>query len=195
MYNDYLLEDLVDMAKSGDREAMEEILKRFKWLALKLCNRTYIKGWDLDDLMQVTNMALMRSVQLYKKCGTSFPAYVKTAMKRELFYRIRQSLNKPSYCSIYSKNENGDELVNTFVSENEDYEGEKNFLHKEKIKFLKKAIGMLSEKERDLIEKYFFEGISLKKYAIENDMSYRNAVYIKRKALKKLKEFFNKFYK
>jgi hypothetical protein len=49
MYNDYLLEDLVDMAKSGDREAMEEILKRFKWLALKLCNRTYIKGWDLDD--------------------------------------------------------------------------------------------------------------------------------------------------
>jgi RNA polymerase sporulation-specific sigma factor len=74
MYNDYLLEDLVDMAKSGDREAMEEILKRFKWLALKLCNRTYIKGWDLDDLMQVTNMALMRSVQLYKKCGTSFPA-------------------------------------------------------------------------------------------------------------------------
>jgi RNA polymerase sporulation-specific sigma factor len=96
--------------------------------------------------------------------------------------------------SSLSKNENGDELVNTFVSENEDYEGEKNFLHKEKIKFLKKAIGMLSEKERDLIEKYFFEGISLKKYAIENDMSYRNAVYIKRKALKKLKEFFNKFY-
>ena len=46
------LENLVDLAKIGDKEALEEILIRFKPLLLKLSKATYIRGYENEDLIQ-----------------------------------------------------------------------------------------------------------------------------------------------
>lgn len=189
------LEKLVERAKNGDERAFEEICLRFRWLIVKNCRRTYIRGYDMDDLIQLGNEALVNAVRKYENRGTGFTAYVRSAVQRKLFYCIRSCANKPACCSIYSVNDEGEELVNSLVSMDEDDNLEERLIYREKIQALEKFMGMLPEKYRDIITSYFFNGISLKEYASIKHMSYRNAVFTKKKALEKLRSLFEKFYK
>lgn len=194
MYREYLLCDLIDLAKDENMDAMEEICRRFECLAIKLCRRTYIRGWEMNDLMQTVSMALIKAVKMYKNCGTSFPSYAASAMRRELYYRIRSTMSKPSCCSIYAGHDNGEDFFDAFEIEDKNCCIEEDFVHSEKIEFLKEAVLMLPEKERDLIVECFFHEMSLKEYSKKKGMSYRNAGYIKKKALSRLRSIFDKKY-
>lgn len=190
-----ILEKLVIKAKKGDIRALEEIYNRFRYLMVKICSRTYIKDHDMDDLMQLAGETLVNAVKKYENRGTGFTSYVRSAIQKKMFYCIRGSMNKPSCCSIYSVNDKGEQFIESFVSEREEDNLETYFIYREKTKCLRKSVEMLPERYKNIIVSYYSNNISLKEYAEKNNMSYRNTVAIKKKALEKLKKIFTKIYK
>lgn len=180
------LESLVQKSQCGNKKALELICKNFKWFIIKKCNKIYIKNYDMEDLIQIANSALIKAVKMYKI--TERPVFVSYAINsiiNELNYTLRTNLKKPSCYSLYNVNKKGEEFIDTLVS---DIDIEEQYMERENSHVIIKALDKLSLKEKDIIVKYYLMRIPLKTYVEQNKMTYRNAVYRKKNALEKLKK-------
>lgn len=179
------INDRIAKAKSGDKEAMEEIIISFTPFIIKTAKSIYIKGYDISDLIQIGGISIIKVVNMYDiNRGNGFTTYVTTAIKRSLYALIRNNIKKTSYCSLNSLNEEGCELMDIIVSEENI---EEDFFKKEEKNQLRKALKKLSEKEKEIIYWFYYENKTLQDYSIYKGINYRTAVGRKKKALIKLK--------
>ncbi|WP_368490064.1 RNA polymerase sigma factor [Clostridium sp. BJN0013] len=181
------LENLLKKAKSGDKIAVEEICKKFNGMIISLCRFIYINGYTMEDMIQEGRVSLIKAIHSYDlNSKYPFPAYAKSAVKKNFHWKIRNNTRKPRCCSIHSCNSQGNELSDMIPSTENI---EEDFIKKQyKIK-LREAIEKLPEEKRDIIIWYHILEKDLKEYAIRKGIAYRTAVYKKKKALDSLKEY------
>lgn len=172
-------------AKSGDKRSMEELIKGYRPFVIKTARGIYIKGYELQDLIQIGEMSIMKAVSLFDiSKGNGFTSYVTNAIKRNFYTLIRDNIKKTSYCSLNSLNSEGIEIIDCIPSE-EDFEEQ--IIEDEEKAVLNSVLKNLPEKERDVIYWFYFENKTLEQYAKENGIAYRTVLDRKKRALEKLK--------
>ncbi|MCH3965032.1 MAG: sigma-70 family RNA polymerase sigma factor [Clostridium sp.] len=183
------LEKLVESAKNGDRRALEEICRSFEGFIVKKARTIYIRGYEMEDLIQEGYRSVITAVNRYDVGKNSFTAYVTNSIVKNFYSLMRKNLGKPFSCSLNSVNDGGCELMDTLVSgENI----EEDFVTRENESELASSMDKLSRDEKDIIFWYYLEEKSLGEYAESRNVSYRTAVYRKKIALDKLKKIFLK---
>lgn len=85
-------ERLAVLAKSGDEEALEYLLERYKPLMRSLSLRYFIRGADRDDVVQEAMIALFKTVQNYDPDeGFSFAAAAARRSEQAVIDAIRKA--------------------------------------------------------------------------------------------------------
>lgn len=120
-------EDVVLLAQSGDKEAMENIVLRYKRAVYLTAKRFFVDGYECDDIVQEGMIGLHSAIMGYEKGSASFKTFAMLCVTRRMVSILRCSKKKKhlpldSYVSIDSaQNESGgtrfDELVNSLNPE------------------------------------------------------------------------------
>jgi RNA polymerase sigma factor (sigma-70 family) len=180
------LENLVIRAKNGDKCAYEEIFNRFKNFIYKTCIGIYINGCEMEDLLQLGNITLIKAIEKYDSTrNKNFTAYATCAIRNNYFYEIRQKSKFHAECSFNKETEAGLEILDNLPSKENI---EKDFLLKEDIAALKAAVSTLPQQERDLIEYIYFNDGRLTDFAKSNDIKYVTCSKLKERVIKKLRK-------
>ncbi|MCY6369048.1 sigma-70 family RNA polymerase sigma factor [Clostridium ganghwense] len=180
------IELLVKKAKESDLKAKEELLNRFKPYVIKKARGIYIKNYDMDDLIQIGNISIMKAIDKYNLEKENFVSYVTLAINNNFNYEIRK-MSKSRYDSSLNKVVEGDLEIIDIILEEENIE--EDFIKKEKLNTVYIALNKLNEKERKLIYSIYFKDIKLKEYALKEEIKYGTVLKRKTKILKKLREF------
>ncbi len=176
----------VTRAKSGDKKAMEEVIISFKPFVIKTALSTYIKGYDMEDLIQIGEMSIIKAVNMFDNLkSNSFITYVTNAIKINFYELIRKNIKSASVCSLNSVNKEGYEIIDSLVSE-ENIEDE--IIKEEENMDLKRALSLLKAEDKEIIYYFYFQKKTLQEYRKEKGIGYRTAVDRKKRALGKLKK-------
>lgn len=180
------LNKIVDMAKNGDKKAVEEIINRFKPLIIKYSKSTFISGYDENDFKQIGYLTILKALKKYdSRISESFEAYVCLALRNNYYYEIRQkcrynfeiSLNKPIAEGI----ELGDELLSI---ENI----EESYMYNDSMNKIINIVKYLPPDEREFIEFIYFRDKSLKEYSNTKKIGYNTCAKRKERIIKKIKK-------
>lgn len=179
------IENLVLLSKQDNSKAKEELCAQFTPLIIKLSMKTYVNGFDFEDLKSECYKTLFKCVLLYDPSKHRFVAYATNAIKNSINNLIRTSLRKSlgEGCKTLSLKDNSEYVLSYDMDSVEDRLF-KNLFHKE----LKNEIAKLSFDEKLLIEFLYYKKTSLKAFAAYRGMPYGKAFNIKKKMLKKLRK-------
>ena len=140
--------DLVRKVKEGEILAYEVLVRRYEMKLLR-----YLKRWNVDESVaeEVVQDALFK---VYKSIGKidesrGFSPYLYTTAKNELMNRFRK-----------------EKMVLPLIEEVVGIDGEKMYeeLHRKNIQsMVRQSLDSLKEKQRHILELYFFEELSYKK--------------------------------
>lgn len=169
----------------------------YKPFIIKNAMQIYINGYEVEDLIQIGLIALVKAVSKYqldrKAAFTTYATTViKNAFNEELKKVIRKKWDEKFKCSLHNVNKDGIGFMEMLVSE-EDLE--EDFILKEKIAVLRKCLDKLRSDEREIINWFYFENRPLKEYAIKKEMNFNTVVKRKSRAVGKLKGYFFKEYR
>ena len=148
--------DLAYKLKAGDNSAREKLICSNLRLVINIAKRYSKFGLPLEDLIQEGNKGLIKAVDRFdplKGCKLSTYAsyWIRQGVTRALFFKNRSSNTKYAH-DTYDDEGNIDNLLNETPScENP----RKDFLYNEIILKLKKIIGNLDDREKDVIEMRF----------------------------------------
>ena len=88
-------EQLQSLAKSGDTDAEEELIKRYSILVKACSHACFLVGGDGEDLIQEGMIGLVSAIRNYSvDGGASFKTYAELCIKRRLYSAIRASYSK-----------------------------------------------------------------------------------------------------
>lgn len=179
------IENLVLLSKQDNSKAKEELCAQFTPLIIKLSMKTYINGFDFEDLKSECYKTLFKCVLLYDPSKHRFVAYATNAIKNSINNLIRTSLRKSlgEGCKALTLDDNLEYVLSYDMDSVEDRLF-KNVFHKE----LKNEIAKLSFDEQLLIEFLYFKKASLRIFATSRGLPYGKAFSIKRNMLKKLRK-------
>ncbi len=176
------LEELLIEAKAGSQAAAEVILNRFKPLMLRTIQRHHT-GSDWEDLLQSASLSVLEGIKKYDaEKGIPFPAYIKTKLNFDIYNLCRKNRSILS-CQAVVNDEDQNPLE---WLEDESIDIQQDFLRKEEISALHKALNKLQPKYREVIVLHYFKNITLKDIAKEMDISYKTAQRYKARGLKRL---------
>lgn len=189
--------NLILKAQNNDKNALEEIVKIYKPYIIKIARSIYINGYETEDLIQIGVIALIKAVKRFQlERGAVFTAFavtvIKNAFNEELRKIIGKRWDKKFKCSLNNVTEEGKEFIEMLASE-EDIEEE--VVLKEQIILLRKVMSKLPEKDREIIQWFYFENRSLKEYSELKGISANLAAQRKGRAMEKLKRYFFLEYK
>lgn len=177
--------ELLLKAKQNDKKAMGEIVEKFTPFVIKTAKSIYIKGLDIQDLIQMGKISIIKAVNMFDvDKSNGFTSYVTNTIMRNFYTLIRDNVKKASYCSLNSLNKEGCELIDTLAS---DEDLEEDFSRKEEKRMLAKALNKLLDKEKEIICWFYFENRTLQEYANFKGIAYRTAIDRKKRALIKLR--------
>lgn len=181
------LEKLVELAQTGDKAMLNEIIQRFQGYIFKKCVGMFIKDYDIEDLIQIGNVSIMKAVEKFDTSkDKQFLPYVTTAIQCNYYYLIRGKARYEAETSLNKENSVGEELLQCFPS---DENIEDSIIKKEEVKFLKEGLCILNSKEKEFIDSIFYKRTTITKYAQIHNMNYCSCVRFKNKTLKKLKKY------
>lgn len=166
------VESLATKAKNNDKEAIEKIINEFTPFILNISKKTYITGYDYNDINNECITYLLKAIKLYNPEKNSFVAYCTNAIKNNIKYLIKKN--------IKNKNETIEYLDCYSHIFNKDIDS--NLIRKEEIKLIKDSIKKLSYEEYDLYTHLFVKNRAITEYAYINNLLYQT-VYIRKKNL------------
>lgn len=181
------IESCVIRVKSGSEEDFAKLMKQFRLFIYKTANSFNIKSYDIDDLVQLGNIALMKAVLKYKVGSHTFSSYAYNSIKNEIRCAARSNAKISNELSINMPIHDSELQETEFVDCLEDPDNfEEDIIHSENIKELKEAIELLLDEEIEFVNLVYYKGLQLTKYAEHKNLSYQQALARKRKVLKKL---------
>lgn len=164
---------------------MEEIVKSFTPFVIKTARGIYVKGFELEDLVQIGHVSIIKAVNMFDiSKNKGFVSYVTNAVTKNFYYIIRGNVKKGNCCSLNSVNSEGIQIIDCIVSE-EKFEEE--IIEDEEKSALNRALEKLPEKEKEVIYWFYFKNRDLGQYAKEKGVPYRTVLDRKKRALEKLK--------
>jgi RNA polymerase sporulation-specific sigma factor len=86
-------ETLVQLAKSGNKDAMNEVIERYKIDAKRIARSYFIMDGDSEDLIQEAMIGIYNAVLNYNG-ETNFKTFANVCIKRRLITVLKKSLGK-----------------------------------------------------------------------------------------------------
>lgn len=176
---------LIKKAQGGDKEAIEETVKRFIPFIRKICRKIYVRGYELEDLIQIGKVSIIQAINNYKINRTyAFTTYVVNTVKINFYRLMKYKVNSISEISIEVIDNNWYKEIKA-IAFNNSIENE--IIKNEEKRRLYYEINKLSHNEKELIYWFYFENKTLEEYARKKGICYSSAVKRKRNAIKKLR--------
>lgn len=117
---------------------------------------------------------------------------IKNAFNEELRKVISKKWDEKFKCSLNNVNRDGIAFIEILAS---DEDVEEDFILKEKVTILKKALEQLTESEREIIDWFYFKDKPLKEYGLKKGINLNTLAKRKCRALEKLKRYFRELYR
>ena len=144
--------ELLEKAKT-DKVAVEELLKKYKNIVLKIARHYFIVGGDIDDLMQEGMIGLYQAINTYDESKeASFKTFAMLCIKRRILTAIKKANAKKNQIFLYLVD--NDSLV--FFDKPSNRENpEINYISKENFDYINEAIHKkLSKLEQKVLKLY-----------------------------------------
>ena len=164
---------LFKMARQGDKEARNElILHNVKLVMYEVKKRFCFAGFDVEDLVSVGNIGLIKAVETFdKEKGFNFSSYATRCIDNEILMylnkskseKVDTSLDKPV---VGGHNDDEMDIMDT-IKDNTDIVNE--WLAKERLQIIREAVEKLPEQGREIIKLYF--GFYNNKTYTQNEIS------------------------
>jgi RNA polymerase sporulation-specific sigma factor len=147
----------VILAKNGDSEAIEKVFLKYKNVILKNSRTLYIKGGDIDDLLQEGYIGLMKAIKSFDETkDICFSTFANLCIKRQIITAVKSSNSnkneKLNTSLIGDKDTNLDDLIQYSKPSVSYYSPEDLVLGKELLQLLK---GFLDKNLTPLEKKVF----------------------------------------
>lgn len=170
--------------EEDDLEAKEELIKSFMPFIKKFSKSIFIYGYDKYDIENECYRALLRALTYYNSRSNTFVAFAIKSIKNSLYEILRKAKTREvaegKETLIFT-----DALENTLISQELPIEEQ---LYKTLDNLiLKEAIEKLPLNEKVFINYVFINGQTLKNYAKEYHISYKEALALRIRVLRKLK--------
>lgn len=155
IYQELTDDKLVELARNGDEDAVEFLMRKYNNLITVKANLYYMVGADKDDIIQEGMIGLFKAIGGYDSDrDASFKTFAELCVKRQMITAIKRAdrikhkpLNK--YTSIYDKNDDDDKnamsFEETYIHPNE-YDPESELLFNEQIEHIEKNSDKLFSK-------------------------------------------------
>lgn len=83
---------LQELAVSGNREAEEQLAKRYMQLVRVCARPLFLAGGDSEDLIQEGTFGLLSAIRQYKPdCGASFRTFAETCVRKRLYSAVKSA--------------------------------------------------------------------------------------------------------
>lgn len=190
---------LIEKAKAGSEEAIQEIFKSFQGIMLLKTKKYFFYGGDKDDVLQEAMIGLLKAINGYKADRqASFKTFAILCIKRQLITAIKSS-NSGKY-----------KILNMAVNNNENsydynaapayssksfnfYNPEEIYLSKEKFRALKKYLKTnLSKMENEIFD-YMLIEMTYMEIADKTGRDPKSVDNAIQRIKKKLKTFTNEY--
>lgn len=182
MYDEF--NKVLDLALSGNVEAVEDILERLKPLILAQIKRYYNKNHDYDDLISQGHLVILECLKNFDRSrGVKFLGYVKC----QLMYSYLGNHNEKHHFSLNTPISHDGEDEKIDLLESKDNSPLDVFLIWETHQDLYHALSSLTKRQREVITLFYIDGMSIPEVAEELGIAYRTVVNTKTYALDKLK--------
>lgn len=170
--------------EEDDLEAKEELIKSFIPFIKKFSKSIFIYGYDKYDIENECYRALLRALTYYNSRSNTFVAFAIKTIKNSLYEILRKAktreVTEGKETLIFT-----DTLENTLFSQ--ELPIEEQLYNTLDSLILKDAIDKLPPDEKVFINYVFLNGQTLKKYAEEYHISYKEALALRIRVLRKLK--------
>ena len=134
-------EQLIALLRSGEKDIIDYIMDKYKFLVKKKAKAMFLLGGENDDLIQEGMIGLFKAVQDYDEAlETSFYSFADLCISRQMYTAIEASKRQKhiplnSYVSLYDEGED-QPLIESIESLN-DRNPEEMFLDKEYFQMIK----------------------------------------------------------
>ena len=178
-------EMLVTNAKSGNQDAKEKLIQEFKPFIYNLSKKTYMHGYNFEDIESECNSALLTAIEHYDLDKRTFVSYATSTIKHSIYHLIlnfKKSENINGICSLTKDGEIenielcGDSTVESI------------FFQKNSSSEIKKLLSILTNDEKELIDYVIINGHTLQSYATLKNMKYSKAYCKKQSLINKIKK-------
>lgn len=180
------IEALVAAAKAENKLSKEKLAEEFKPFIINLSSRTFISGYDREDIQNECYRILFNCVSAYNLDRHRFVGYAMSGIRNSINDLIERSVKR----SPAEGNEAlilSDNLEHILPSQMDALDDM--LCNKTASELLKNAINSLSQEERELILFIYFKNSSLRTYAYWKNMCYSTAGKKKKTILNKLKNY------
>lgn len=178
------IEILVLHAKEKDNLSKEMLVEEFKPFIINLSSKTFISGYDSEDIQNECYKSLFKCVSLYSLEKHRFVAYATNGIKNNLYDLIRKSKNRSASEGMEALTLS-DNLEHTLPSLESSLD--EMLCTKSDYELLRSAFDKLTPEEKELILFVYFKNNSLQTYAYWKNLCYSTANKRKKSILKKLK--------
>lgn len=181
------IESLVYMSKQKDLQSKEKLIKEFRPLILNITKKTFVHGYENEDIINECYSTLLKCIKLYDSESHRFVAYATNAIKNNINDLIKKNKRKSSTqgkeALILSDN-----LEHILCDSNN---LEEDVLNNLDYNSLRLALNKLNSDEIELIDFLFFKNNSLRLYSYWKNISYVAATKKKSSTLNKLNNLIN----
>ena len=185
------IEALVANAKAENKLSKEKLAEEFKPFIINISNKTFINGYDKQDIQNECFRILFKCVSIYNLEKHRFVAYATNGIKNSINDLITKSMNRSSSegseALILSDN-----LEHTIPSTADTLDDL--LCNKADSELLIQAFDNLTKEEKELIIFVYFKNNPLKTYAYWKNMCYSTATRKKKTILNKMKQHLTAFY-
>ena len=190
---------LIEKAKAGSEEAIQEIFKSFQGIMLLKTKKYFFYGGDKDDVLQEAMIGLLKAINGYEaNRQASFKTFAILCIKRQLITAIKSS-NSGKYKILnmaVNNNENSYDYnaAPAYLSKSFNfYNPEEIYLSKEKFRALKKYLKTnLSKMENEIFD-YMLIEMTYMEIADKTGRDPKSVDNAIQRIKKKLKTFTNEY--
>ncbi|OOM78997.1 RNA polymerase factor sigma-70 [Clostridium puniceum] len=179
------IEALVASAKAENKLSKEKLAEEFKPFIINLSNKTFINGYDRQDIQNECYRILFKCVSIYNLEKHRFVAYATNGIKNSINDLITKSVNRSSSegCEALILSDNLEHTLPSTAAALDDL-----LCNKANSELLKQSFNNLTEDEKELIIFVYFKNNPLKTYAYWKNMCYSTATKKKKTILNKMKQ-------
>ncbi|NFS28121.1 sigma-70 family RNA polymerase sigma factor [Clostridium botulinum] len=179
------VEMLAKKSKDGDNLSKEKLIEEFRPFIRNLSRKTFIHGYDKDDIENECYKNLFKCLNSYNLEKHRFVAYATNGIKNNLNDLIKKSKNRDNSegSSALTLTDN----LEYTLSNNENFE--EVLCNECDLKMLKVAIKNLTKEEQELVDFIFFKNNTVKLYSVLKGICYSTAIKRKMGIIKKIQKF------
>jgi RNA polymerase sigma factor, sigma-70 family len=178
------IEALVAAAKAENKLSKEKLAEEFKPFILNLSSKTFISGYDREDIQNECYKTLFNCVSVYNLDRHRFVGYAMSGIRNSINDLIERSIKRSPAegTEALILSDNLEHILPSQMDALDDM-----ICNKTALELLENAINSLSQEERELIIFVYFKNSSLRTYAYWKNMCYSTASKKKQTILNKLK--------